>query len=572
MTAVLEEWSPPGFSGTEFGLLPPRTSEKGAKMPASPTGENEAKKRKEAADVNKETKRPQPLWFKAAVPAVILGAIVVVAAALGGFSPLLRMAGLLSPSKEPAPLAIKAPTGHESSPDTTLRTEEATSVDPSKARLPLLEKPVLLEGKVAPESSSGTSESSPRGRERASPREPGLAPDAPKAGESPAIVARQPASATASQTESTAQPSSESTQQESASKEKDRSVTGPSSGTASVEESKGKDKKGKEPETALSPRIPPPLSPRKTTLEQEDHSRAEQFQLPGSLIIKIHNYAGVVPKWGLMVILDDSAHMARRAKTWNPSRLQVAKSLIGKLPNAVTPGSKIAVRDFLCEKSEKKPKPSASHCLSHVLYDWAESPFSDLAEKVGQSSSGGPNNPCAAAAFSLKKDFGNIGALTPRILLLTDGAAICNYMEILNAIDEQGGGDRIRVDVLALGIAKKRQKPYSTLTGRTNGFFFKIDKPSDADGAASRYEKILKTRTMETIEIRGDRVTHTTTPGQQVTLVPGSYSVVLPVVAGIHPSKRRIENVKISSGHRTEIEVKKGRPTVKILKEETRPQ
>ncbi len=73
---------------------------------------------------------------------------------------------------------------------------------------------------------------------------------------------------------------------------------------------------------------------------------------------------------------------------------------------------------------------------------------------------------------------------------------------------------------------------------------------------------------MEKIEIRSDKASLTTTPGQEITLVPGSYSVVLPVVAGIQPSKRRIEHVKISSGQTTEIEVKRGRPIVKIGKKQ----
>jgi hypothetical protein len=267
-----------------------------------------------------------------------------------------------------------------------------------------------------------------------------------------------------------------------------------------------------------------------------------------------------------MVILDDSAIMGRKGKNWNPSRLQTAMNLIGKLPTAIAPGSKIAVRDFVCTKSEGKKKASVK-CLSNIRYDWAESPFKGLTEKVGQSSPGGINNPCAAAVFSLKKDFASIGGMTPRILVLTDGTPKCNHSDLFNALDEHGK-DKVSVDVIALGINKKRLNAYSSVTKKTNGFFFKVDKPSDIETAVKRYDKVLKTKLMEKIEIRGDKASLTTTPGQEITLVPGSYSVVLPVVAGIQPSKRRIERVKISSGQTTEIEVKRGRPIVKIGKKQ----
>src|SRR5208283_4427923 len=34
----------------------------------------------------------------------------------------------------------------------------------------------------------------------------------------------------------------------------------------------------------------------------EGASKREQFQLPGSLLVKIHNYSGTMTQWGLMVI------------------------------------------------------------------------------------------------------------------------------------------------------------------------------------------------------------------------------------------------------------------------------
>ncbi len=524
-------------------------------MPSPPVQNAEKDNKKAAADLGKKVKG-LPLWIKVALPIGILGVIALVAYGLGAFTPVFRLAGLIGPDKDISLVQSPAQLGDIDRPDMSAKTEESVPADPSKARLPLLDKPTLLEGKVAQEQSPSTPESSPLASERASPRAVGTTPEAPASGEPPSIVTRQPAPPPGDNV-STGAPK-EPDSRDSTEKEKQKTVAAtPPEGLDSTE------KKPKEPEAAAPPRrVPPPIAARKPSAEPESQERAEQFQLPGSLIVNIPKYTGVMPKWGLMVILDDSAIMGRKGKNWNPSRLQTAMNLIGKLPSAIAPGSKIAVRDFLCTKSEGKKKAPAN-CLSNMRYDWAESPYNELTEKVKQTSPGGINNPCAAAIFSLKKDFTNIGGMIPRILVLTDGTPKCNHSDLFNALDEHGK-DKVSVDVIALGINKKRLNAYSSVSKKTNGFFFKVDKPSDIETAVKRYDKVLKTKLMEKIEIRGEKASLTTTPGQEITLVPGTYSVVLPLVAGIHPSKRRIEAVKISSRQTTEIEVKNGRHTVKI--------
>ncbi len=530
-------------------------------MPSPPV-QNAGKNKKNAAVDSVKKLKGLPLWIKVVLPVGILGVIALVAYGLGVFTPVFRLAGLIGTDKDINFVQSLPQLGDIDQPDMSAKKEESTPVDPSKARLPLLDKPVLLEGKVAQEQSPSTSESSPHARERASPQAVGTTPQAPPSGEPPSIVTRQPTAPPASRDDASTGAPKEPESRDSGDKEKQKRVA-----AAPPEDLDSAEKKPKEPEAAIPPRkVPSPIAARKPSAEPEKQERAEQFQLPGSLIVNIPKYAGVMPKWGLMVILDDSAIMGRKGKNWNPSRLQTAMNLIGKLPTAIAPGSKIAVRDFVCAKSEGKKKASVN-CLSNMRYDWAESPFKGLTDKVGQSSPGGINNPCAAVAFSLKKDFAGIGGMTPRILVLTDGTPKCNHSDLFNALDEHGK-DKVSVDVMALGINKKRLNAYSSVTKRTNGFFFKVDKPSDIETAVKRYDKVLKTKLMEKVEIRGEKASLTTTPGQEITLVPGSYSVVLPLVAGIHPSKRRIENVKVGSGQTTEIEVKKGRPMVKIGKKQ----
>ncbi|AFM25668.1 hypothetical protein [Desulfomonile tiedjei] len=304
----------------------------------------------------------------------------------------------------------------------------------------------------------------------------------------------------------------------------------------------------------------PPSAP-----EINDKSKAEQFQLPGSMTVKIHNYSGAVAKWGLMVILDDSAHMARKNRLWAGNRLKSATNLIEKIPEGMPPGSKLAVRDFQCSKPDKDRKKKPAPCLSRMLYDWSEAPFPGLNDKFAELSPGGVTNPCAAAAFSLKKDFEAIKAskLSPRVLIVTDGSGKCLKADAAAIVEQLFGKESARVDVLGLGMAKNKDFGYSSLAKKTNGVFFTMNNPGDTDQVLSRYGKALKAPIMEKITIKGEKSVFTAVPGEEVTLVPGEYSVELPVVAGIQSSKRTIQSVKISSGEAVvlDIKVKKGKLT-----------
>jgi hypothetical protein len=299
---------------------------------------------------------------------------------------------------------------------------------------------------------------------------------------------------------------------------------------------------------------------------QGDRSRPEQFQLPGSLVVRIHNYTGTTVKWGLMVILDDSDSMARHVKPWNPDRSDAAQGLVSKIAEGVTPGSRMAIRDFACGKSGEDKKKG--RCLSHTLYEWNDAPFKQLKDKLRESKPGGQTNPCAAAAFVAKQDLKGGHGLIPRILLVTSGAAKCDFREVLKALDRADSKDKPVVDVVALGLSKKRERGYSTVAKKSGGVFLRADSPAELDHIISRYEKILNAKAMEKVEVRGEKSVFTVNPGEELTLAPGSYTVALPLVAGIQASKRTIPNVKINSGEANvmEVRVKKGKLAVQAGK------
>ena len=307
-----------------------------------------------------------------------------------------------------------------------------------------------------------------------------------------------------------------------------------------------------------------PKNLKNETSENKNQATSEQFQVPGSLTVRIENYSGSLTKWRLMVILDDSHIMAKNAKPWDPDRLGSATGFISKLSSQITPGSKMAVRDFACVSKDEKSKRSP--CLSRMLFDWSESPFQGLRDKLAEAKPGGEVNPCAAAAYSMKKDFLVSDALNPRLLLITAGASKCDAKEVLKAAGAIGPSSRTHVDILAVGMNSKKKAAYSNLAKKTGGVFLQIDSPADLESALKKYSKSLHVTSMEKIEIRGEKVVFSVNFDEDITLAPGTYTVVLPSVKGLAEFKRSVPNVRIKSGEATLMTVKlsKGKASVKI--------
>jgi hypothetical protein len=487
---------------------------------------------------------------------------------LGVIAPTTRLGGLSTSGQQLGPVFNQVPPDNLFSSTNLFQGVGGSPVDPSKVLFPSLEKPQGASAEAEKDSQTGPPEqvaaSVPKAGTEAPPLpEEGASrlPDAsarggpaPKQVETPVIVTREPVQA-GGEKESTAQGQVKGTSEQPPASESSDWDTAPGP---------GRKKAGK----AVAVRAPkesvPAASVQDTGQASEEANKRVQFQLPGSLLVKIHNYSGVMTRWGLMVILDDSVVMARKTKPWTPSRSQAAESFVAKLAGNLTPGSKMAVRDFLCKQSDANKKQKETNCLSHMLFEWAEAPFAGLKEKLALVNPSGHNNPCAAAAYSLKKDFSGVGTLKPRVLLVTAGTAKCAAKDVVKAAVQHGSKDRIGVDVVAFGVGRKGQAGYSKLVKKSGGLLLNVDKPADVDSALSKYGKLLKTRTMEKIEVRGERGMFNISPEEEFTLPPGTYTVVLPVVAGLNPSKRSVPNVRISSEQTNvlDVRIKKGKPVI----------
>jgi hypothetical protein len=66
------------------------------------------------------------------------------------------------------------------------------------------------------------------------------------------------------------------------------------------------------------------------------------------------------------------------------------------------------------------------------------------------------------------------------------------------------------------------------------------------------------------MEVRGEKTSFKVGVGEEITLAPGTYAIVLPLVPGLNPSNRTIKDVKIDSGQTRTlmVRIRKGRPIV----------
>jgi hypothetical protein len=325
---------------------------------------------------------------------------------------------------------------------------------------------------------------------------------------------------------------------------------------------------GSAPVAALQERQP-------TAAASARETAPEKYQLPGSLRVELIDFKGTTVKWALMAILDDSAIMAKDLKPWQPSRLAAATAFLEKITGSLTPGSRLAVRDFYCSASERdKRGEGLPTCLSHMLYSWADLPLNGLKAKLEKLSPVGKTDPCAAAVHALQTDFHSSDGRTPRVLLLTSGSAKCALKKTLKAIDAKSGKDRARVDVLAVGMPAKKQPEYLALCLKSGGQFLKLENPSDVDPALARYGKVLKTPIINRITVKGGKSELSMDSGEEITLAPGEYTIVLPDLPGLASTDRTIKHVSIGSGENRsyKVRMKKGRPSVQVEKKESLPQ
>lgn len=302
---------------------------------------------------------------------------------------------------------------------------------------------------------------------------------------------------------------------------------------------------------------------------QDAKEKTENYQLPGSLVVDVKNYKGTPVQWGLMVILDDSQSMGKKVKPWNPDRMTTALDFVKALPRILTPGSKLAVRDFYCSQGRSRSGRRGLRCLSRLLIEWSAPSSGHLSDKITKDDPKGSNNPCAAVAYTMKKDFPLGDGLSPRILVVTGGITRCAYQKVLHAKRSARGARKARVDVVAVGMTKRSRSGYAKLSKNTQGVFLALEKPADLKAALARYAKAFKVHKKEVMTVKGEEAEFKVGSGDEITLAPGSYTITLPPVKGLDPAKRRLSKpIEIKSGQNRKlvVAIRKGRPVVTVVR------
>jgi hypothetical protein len=116
------------------------------------------------------------------------------------------------------------------------------------------------------------------------------------------------------------------------------------------------------------------------------------------------------------------------------------------------------------------------------------------------------------------------------------------------------GKSVVNIDVVALGMKAERQESYSKLAASSGGIFLALGVSSELQSSTTNYVQSLNLPRLEPVRVVGKRMAYTVFPGEELSLVPGNYSILLPS-DGSEPSKRLLKNVKINSGEHRVIDL-----------------
>jgi hypothetical protein len=164
-----------------------------------------------------------------------------------------------------------------------------------------------------------------------------------------------------------------------------------------------------------------------------------------------------------MVILDNSQTIDGQTEPWSPNRMAATRDVIADLENRLPQGSKIAIRDFFDEVSERKKGRELRLRVSRVLLDWSDTATKELGTSLELISPGGGNNFWTSAVQSLRRDFQPVESHSPRLVLVTDGQKECSLTEIAQAAKGTSSKNRVKVDVIAVGMKPSVRQAYASL-------------------------------------------------------------------------------------------------------------
>jgi hypothetical protein len=257
-----------------------------------------------------------------------------------------------------------------------------------------------------------------------------------------------------------------------------------------------------------------------------------------------------------MVIWDSSQTMAGQNEPWSPNCMAAERDAVADLVNGVPQGSKIAVRDFFDEVSGRKKGRELRLRVSRVLLDWSDARTKELGTSLNLISPGEGNNLCTAAVRSLRRDFQAVAPLSPRLVLITYGQKECSLNGIAQTIDGSKLKNRLRLDVIVVGMKPSVQEAYASLAKAIGGELLKVDQPTNLPSTPTEYMHALQTPEPELVQVAGEGANYRILLGEKAELVPGSSSITLHEIPGLDPWKRTVQDVKIGASDKMILDVR----------------
>jgi hypothetical protein len=279
-----------------------------------------------------------------------------------------------------------------------------------------------------------------------------------------------------------------------------------------------------------------------------------QGEAEGTLVVNMADYMGIPQHWGIVCILDNSKSMASETEPWHPSRLRVASVFVDELAQAMTRGSKIAIRDFTTVGPAKRKDAELTLRVSRVLNDWRETPLQGMEVSYEESVNLGDNNVCAAVLTSVVRDFRVVGAkVGQRTVLLTDGRGECPLKDLSDQLKSDVLGARLSVDVVALGMRSQIAEEFRKGAEETKGVFLRVDQPQEIGQALSSYREILNKPVRKPFVVTGYGKQWDLPPGHPIRLQAGVYKIAPPNFPGVDPASLRAEEIEVAPERTTTV-------------------
>jgi hypothetical protein len=287
--------------------------------------------------------------------------------------------------------------------------------------------------------------------------------------------------------------------------------------------------------------------------------------LEAGLKIHIVDYVGSPVTWHVMLLLDNSNTMAQETPPWRQSRLSAATEFASALARRVPQNAFLALRSFSGEIAGRKEGRTVPLRVSRLLCQWNRGPSKSMTIGSEIHEEAGKNNLCAAVLHSLGKDFSSKEGSLGRLVLLTDGNSQCSWPTVAEVAKDDRLVTGTNVDVIAVGMDPAHRDAYAVLVTGAGGMFLALDGPADLDSVLGRYLQSLHAMEPLPIEIRSFDARYRVMPGEQLRLPPGKYTIVLPSMAGLEPTRRKVADpVKIGPGENKVLtfSVQDGRPVL----------